>query len=504
MEDTAGKNKSLSLLGFNKIGVISFVILVCSGLVTIGVAIKPLMLIGFCVAVGAIILVEEEWQITAFLIALLNIANIFKLAPGSSSLFTYLELIAVLKFLSFDYQFNTKFIQAWLVYAAYVFLGCSFNILPFLKVVFVPLLLYFMTRKLSYRQLLYISCFYILGVVISSLIALTKDIIPNMNLYVIHEEAFLGEKRGIVADARFSGLWSDPNYYSVHLLLSISISIIMVIKKEINPLMFVLICLFMIVLGGRTGSKSFFFTISALCVVFVIMLFNHKQFFLGSIILCMGIILIYLIQSGTIGIFNTALVRIQTNMAGEKNDLTTGRSSLWLLYVNEILNNPLLAVFGNGVGKGNFFRLGPHNTYIDFIEFIGIAGTSLFIYTVSQISYPIVVIDQKKKENKSNQNRQGKYIKSWNDINRNSRLSHSLESDRDYIKKEGLSVIEHRALCCIPLLTLCALYFFLSMFSSEDFVFELFLAFSFIKLHENDGQTVDTSNRNMPSSYIRS
>lgn len=408
-------------------------ITLCLILIVVGVAFRPVMYLAMLYVAILLISARVEQDITVLLIALLNVSMIFKLSPGSTSLYTYLELLAIVKMLIMDHRLSSRFFVGWGLYTVYLFIGSNFQIINFVKASIVPLLLYLMIRKMDYKQLKVNSFYYIFGVIAGSIISLARSIIPNMQLYVSHKEVYLGvTNSGFISSTRFSGLWGDPNYYSIHLILSITICAVFMLRKELKPSYFYTVYGLMILFGAMTGSKSFFLMLIFITVLFVIGLFKIGNYKLGIFFVLLILVFGTLVLSGAIEIFDTVLTRLQYVREGQK-DLTTGRASTWLEYLRIYMNNPVKLIFGRGIGNGYSYNVAPHNTYIDFIDYVGLLGSTIFIYTLGNCS-PIP-------------------------------------------KTKIVNGVTY-----FPLLVLAILYFFLSMFYGNDFVFELLFAFGFSKI----------------------
>lgn len=415
-------------------------IIVCYILVVAGVVTRPLMYVALLVTVGIVILTREEWELTTILVALVHVSPIFKLSPGSTSLFTYVELIAIAKYLTFDHKLSWKFFSAWGLYSVYLLVGCGMNTLSgfgfevtdLIKAIMVPLLLYCMAKDLDYNRFHFLSIVYVVGVLFASLLSWMSDYIPNMLSYISYKQVYLGySSSGFIARTRFSGLMGDPNYYSIHLILSIAICAIWWSRKEIKSIAFYLVFGILATLGAMTGSKSFFLMLIVVTVMIIIVLFksrNYPQAFLFVAVLAAAVVLLL---AGYVNIFDTVLSRFQLVETAGK-DLTTGRADLWNQYLSNFIEHPLVAVFGNGLGKGYSFERAPHNTFIDFIDFVGIIGSLLFVLSIKSVAT---------------------------------------------VQWAGKSMGRRSILLVV---ILCVMYFSLSMFTSNDLPFQILLAFGFL------------------------
>ena len=292
-------------------------------------------------------------------------------------------------------------------------------------------------RRADYYKLKIVSFYYIIGVIINSFLGYFKGHIPNMQQYVVYKTQGVGYAASVlIREDRFSGLWVDPNYYSVHLILVIAICAVLFSRKEIKPIIFYSCFVLMTIFGAMTGSKSF---VAMLMVVTVLSLFlflknrvyQHALFF--SFIIIVGIVLL---TSGYMDLFSKVVYRLQ-NVSS--SGITTGRTDIWKSYFNLWIEKPYLFLFGSGLGNGFLLRV-PHNTFMDFIALLGVFGTGIFC----------------------------------------SVMFFSL-SEGFWDKKHGVA---------LPLLTLGMLYFFLSVFQSIEFVFQVLLVFGFFFLIPEENNVV--------------
>lgn len=171
----------------------------------------------------------------------------------------------------------------------------------------------------------------------------------------------------------------DPNYYSVNLILAFTITIILHLKKRINPILAFGIYGLLTLFGALTGSKSFLLMVALAYIWLIIEAFKHKRFIFGTILLLASAIAVSFILSGRIGLFDSVLLRI--SRANSINELSTGRIGLWKMYIDAFFSDPLKMLFGNGMEK-MFTYTAPHNTYLDYIDVFGIIGSTLFAMTI--------------------------------------------------------------------------------------------------------------------------
>ena len=96
-------------------------------------------------------------------------------------------------------------------------------------------------------------------------------------------------------------------------------------------------------------------------------IFITSAFFLAFIgIFILGIL-------GKIPIVNAIIERL-TNFS-DFDSLTTGRFHLWQTYIQYFIDNVTSFVFGRGLVVERVGDLGAHNTYIDYLYYLGLIGT---------------------------------------------------------------------------------------------------------------------------------
>lgn len=391
-------------------------------LLIMGVFFRPLTILAFIIAAVWIVIEDDYSKLYVFLFFLMPYAGIFKYTNGSSSLFTYLELIIVLKLLVYR-KYTRNFFFAWFLFSIYVFLGMGNEYNTAIKQMCIPVLFYNCLQDEIRGDLSTYIKAYSISVFISSFLGVFKRYLPALAALVNSKQTRMDSTQLIYAD-RFSGLWGDPNYYSVNILLCLGLIIFLHIKGLIKPFWAFLGYSLIVVFGAMTGSKSFILVLALVLILFFFELLKNKRYAIASILAAGCITCIYLALNGNIEIFNTTLTRLSSVTSAA--DLTTERSTLWMLYLKNFWNHPFKAMIGIGVGGEYSFYNAPHNTYIDFIEVFGVIGTLLFTLCM------LFSCDNKPRERK---------FVNW-----------------------------------IPMIILLIMYFSLSMITYLDFVFQLMLA----------------------------
>ena len=313
-------------------------------------------------------------------------ANIFKMSPDSTSLFTFLIFVFVFRLFLKKQEIPSKI----LMFGFYLCLiPCfpanhgNFNVLRCIKLISYLLLFYFYFDDRRTDMNNYLS--YIIGIITSSFVWYMNSSLFRITAYVSSKRlggAGLSEEtRNLV---RFAGLYGDPNYYSVNLIISLCLLVILFHKSRIKLGEFLGFGSILLIFVMLTYSKSSFLMLS---LPFCIFLYSNNytskysiQFFSIGV-LFVG--LLYLLFGGSIDVFSVVTERFQ-NSGGDINKLTTGRFGLWMSYIEYLIHNPIDLLFGKGIGAGLLNGRAAHNTYCDLGYYLGIIGTGLLISILKQ------------------------------------------------------------------------------------------------------------------------
>lgn len=343
-------------------------------LIVSGVVARPVELMAFLLAIFVVLMSKEQEDIL-LLFFLFPFATIFKLSPGSGSLFTYIELLVVCKFL-FTKKINKNVFIGWIFYSIYVIIGMGNAITDGIKQVILPLLVYYIIKYSKKDALKRYSEYYIVAVIMSSFLGYFQKYIPNLSAFINTKQDHLGHGEYIT---RFSGLWGDPNYYTVNLILCLTIIIYYLSKKVYSVKKVIIFSISLIGFGALTGSKSFLLMLGVISIWMIICLIKQKRYFLAFIGISIIFTFAILLFSGQLTMFANVLTRLNET----KGDITTGRALLWVKYIVYFIEHPFKLLVGNGLGKGYTFTA-PHSIYIDYIDFYGILGTIIFIICIYQ------------------------------------------------------------------------------------------------------------------------
>lgn len=367
-----------------------------AALIVIGVRFSVFSIIALLVC-AAFILIYEEKTYLPLLFFLVPFANIFKLSAEGSSFFTYLVLL----FVVIHYVKNRqplRFVDVIiLLLSAFVCLNevinYAFDIRRTIKFVSNILLLSFLAEVDDPQEVDKIFKYYVIAFIISGLIGLFGNAVVPIDQYVNTQITRYSDGSEI---HRFAGLYSDPNYFTINIIICCVLSIALYEKKIISLIAFILsICLLAFFIG-QSGSKSALLMLIIPIFVFFRLMRKTRHyliFFFSSVAI---LVFLYLMNLGEISLFESAIRRFTIDSKGGIDQLSTGRYNIWVKYIEHFKNNLTSIIIGNGISADYLEKSATHNTYIDLIYQLGIIGTMLYIWIILEISRASKHIQEKK------------------------------------------------------------------------------------------------------------
>ncbi len=315
-------------------------------------------------------------------------ANIFKLSPTTLSLLTVCELIITLKIvldkIRTTHRINLHFLAGILLYIGYiiVFSVNNFQITSILKNAAHLVILYFIIQ-INHNNpdydLIIKRCSIVLSI---SMILMMSLSFSTTYMRMINDYLRI-VRYGYGTDyLRNCGLFTDPNYCSLAIVMTLSFSSVLYYYKHIGTIFWIL-SIPLIVFGLTTYSRTFLLSICLFLLIFIFLVLFPRHHFWGIIIPATVLIIGFFAWSGRFEIVNRTLTRL-TGQA----DITNGRMALNSTYINYLIENPLVLFFGRGL---NETRLGTgnnvHNIYIETVFKIGLVGTALFSFCLFNCFY---------------------------------------------------------------------------------------------------------------------
>ena len=181
---------------------------------------------------------------------------------------------------------------------------------------------------------------------------------------------------------RRCGFYGDPNFYVAQITAALAGCMLCVLKQREKRQIVLLFVLIVILLycGFLSGSKSFVFISLCLFVLWCIQLCRLRGRLGLKLVLSIAIVFIG-VYIATSALFAPLIDVLVTRLSHSSNlsDLTTHRNELWGWYLEELLSDWKLLLFGQGYTNVKLNGRGSHNSIIQLVWQFGIVGTPILI-----------------------------------------------------------------------------------------------------------------------------
>lgn len=310
-------------------------------------------------------------------LALLSSFSLLFNAPGGDSLLTYLVILGAVWY--FFLQRIRLDASLFLFAALFCFLitrmGGQYTTL--LIVVGSLLIVRCVVAQQDERSSVYVCRAFCIGIILSSVYAFIFRNSSRLEAVKGSEvAAYYGS-----SSMRFQGLFEDPNYFAVFLILAIVLIIRLWLLGHSRTWPSLAAGVLLMSFGMLTYSKSFLIAAVMVALSFLIILLTSKR-----ITTALFIILLCLLAAFS-SAFSIISYRLQSFTTFDQ--LTTGRLELFTMYLELITGSPLTLFFGHGLGARLLYR-GTHNIYLETLYYIGVTGLLLyFAYFISLAWKPL-------------------------------------------------------------------------------------------------------------------
>lgn len=174
---------------------------------------------------------------------------------------------------------------------------------------------------------------------------------------------------------RLKLLTANENSLSIYCSLSLSIFVSNIVNGKGNIYKNVVFAIVTIAFGLSTLSKCFMAVfVFIIFYLFVMLIAKYKLKSLNFII--PAIVILEIISFAMFSKVSTIFERFFEH-AGKHltlNDITTGRSALWTMYLNEITSSISNMLIGVGFFNVRVVKIGPHNLFIHLFYRMGLVG----------------------------------------------------------------------------------------------------------------------------------
>ena len=338
----------------------------------------------FCAGVGVLCLPERDGFL--LLVLLFPMAAVFRLSPEGQSFFTVLEffyiLVCFLRRGAAVRRIDMRILLFGGFLAAGQFLHGGFNGAATAKMLAALFLIRIARRTLRDGGLAPFARVYATGVLTASLAA-----IPLVSPFPTAR--FLTEQTvqiGGLRITRFSGLYQDPNYYAVGLIVALTMLAVLRAKRGRGDLPFLLSSLPFVFFALLTVSKSAFLMLllPALLWLFILARDGRGTRLALGLLFCAGILLLF--AGG--GIFPRGAALDRLRGAGDLNGLTSGRLGIWQNFLSYLAAHPAAALFGRSILHPTLDGRMPHSTVLDGLYQLGVVGFALWLLLAGHLLRP--------------------------------------------------------------------------------------------------------------------
>lgn len=301
---------------------------------------------------------------------------IYKLSPSSSSLFIYAAFVStVILTIRKKYIGKNQFLFI-AIFAAYIVVGMGNNYTTVMKMIAGFVLFYIFVTEVSTENFKNHIIAFSLGMISSSAIGLLKGNWSRLDMYYSDlKTIYIGH----VQSFRFTGLYLDPNYYSISVIFALTLCLMLFSRKDGNRVFLGILIGMLFIFGFMSYSKMFLLAACLTVLIFIL----SKLRSLKNMVLTVALFLL-----GGGGLYKWMQSSGYLEIMAERifdGDISTGRFDIWKNYTGYIIHSPKTLLFGEGLGAGYLSVGGPHNTYIETIYFIGLIGGILFVLALFSI-----------------------------------------------------------------------------------------------------------------------
>lgn len=306
----------------------------------------------------------------------LPFAMIYKLSPESTSLFTYVMLGVGVILIYRVHKIGATQLLLIMLFMLYALCGMGNNITTVTKMIMGMMLFYIFVRNIHPENFKNQIWAFLLGMVGSSAIGVLKGNWARLDAYYSEIKTVYISSGKVL---RFTGLYLDPNYYSVSVIFALMLCLMLFASKKGNRVVLGIIIGALSIFGLLSYSKMFLITFLVVVLIFILRELQSPKKIALAMIVCMagGGALYTWMQN------NDYFIVMAKRFF--KGDVTTGRVDIWTAYIRHIDESLLTLLFGDGLGMEYLTVGGPHNTILELIFFFGLIGGILFCITMASI-----------------------------------------------------------------------------------------------------------------------
>lgn len=175
---------------------------------------------------------------------------------------------------------------------------------------------------------------------------------------------------------RFYGPFTDPNYYMTLLVMGLVLLLKLKDCGKIRTLHFVLMGLVLVFFGILTYSKTFFLALVLLGGICLVWQFWNRKHLRGILLILLAIPTVLVLLFSDNSPFAVVLARFADGSGIA--DLTTGRTDIFVTYLEAITETPGTLLFGAGLAADKL-GMDAHNLFLEITYYTGVVGLILVL-----------------------------------------------------------------------------------------------------------------------------
>lgn len=280
---------------------------------------------------------------------------VLKINKISKKILFIFFILTIYIILTYDYSDNSRYVQSVIVIVSYFAL--------------IPLLQTYKKEKFDFYVLAFSLSF-----ILSSILGFLRPILPKLDAVLRVNKVWIG----MDSFDRFMGVSWDTNIYALFCLLIITL----ILNTNFRTRKKLFLIGTVLYFGLLTFSKMYL--LSLVIILFLYFILEIKaNIFKASMILLVLVLSFFAIEFFTDGYINQMFA---FRFAGDGvSALTTGRSDLQKMYLDEITSNPKIFLIGSSFGNPNLNERASHNTFIQMFYNLGIIGFVIFTIYIAML-----------------------------------------------------------------------------------------------------------------------
>ncbi len=328
--------------------------------------------------------IQNAYEVLFFLVPF---ANVFKLAYGTPSLVTALQLVLLFRlfFLSRSITLSKCSFALGIVFALYCIVRTPTQIVTILLFSINVLFLLSSTMKglSDHIRIGKIIIAFSLAIIMAAMYNFLKEYIAPLGKYITDTLYRLEDQTAL---DRLSGLYENPNYFSIDITIAMAGMYCAYMRRDVSARIFYSFEIILLALGIMTQSTTFTITLMVFEIWVVFSMLRNKPYELGKVAIFLAIIFILCapILHKTILPYLTRFADKVEVLAegGNVNEFSTDRVSLWKYYLSDMDKDASILLFGKGYGAvyiSDMRAYDSHNAFIQMLYCFGIVGSIIYI-----------------------------------------------------------------------------------------------------------------------------